>query len=95
MKFIIPTELDVRMATKFPLSFVDLGIVFLSFLLAFGLRVFVYTHFQIYFIIFVVATTIILVLDSPENKGKKIYDSIYLSFKRQENTFIRVYIDEK
>ena len=38
MKFIIPTELDVRMATKFPLSFVDLGIVFLSFLLAFGLR---------------------------------------------------------
>lgn len=94
MKFIIPTELDVKMGTRFPLTFVDFGVILISFLLAFGLRIFVYAQFQIYFMIFVVVTTTILVLDSPENKGKKIYESIYLSFKREKNTFRRIDSDD-
>lgn len=91
MKFIIPTELDVKMeTTRFPISFIDLGIIILSFLLSLGLRVIVYPSLQIPFIAFVVITTTILVLDSPDNKGKKVYNSIILAFKRDSNTFSRI-----
>ncbi|CAM2078664.1 MAG: DUF5592 domain-containing protein [uncultured Clostridium sp.] len=91
MKFIIPTELDVKMeTTRFPISFIDLGIIILSFLLSLGLRVIVYQPLQIPFIAFVVITTTILVLDSSDNKGKKVYNSIILAFKRESNTFSRI-----
>lgn len=91
MKFIIPTELDVKMATsRFPITFMDFGIIILAFLLAFGIRVIVYPPLQIPFIVFVIITTAILVLDSPDNKGKKVYSSIILAFKKEKNTFSRL-----
>ncbi|MCR1952915.1 DUF5592 family protein [Clostridium sp. DSM 100503] len=91
MKFIIPTELDVKMSTsRFPITFMDLGIIILSFLISFGLRVVVYSALQIPFIAFVVITTTILVLDSADNKGKKVYDSIILAIKKEKNTFGRI-----
>lgn len=92
MKFIIPTELDVKMATRFPITFLDLGIIVASLLIAFGLRIFVYAPFQLPFLIFVVITTTILVLDSPDNKGKKVYDSIGLAFKSEKSIFHRLEI---
>lgn len=90
MKFIIPTELDVKMATRFPITFMDLGIIILMFLIAFGIRVLVYAPLQIPFIIFVVVSTTILVLDSFENKGKKVYQSIILAFKNEKETYMRL-----
>ncbi|MCR1950428.1 DUF5592 family protein [Clostridium sp. DSM 100503] len=91
MKFIIPTELDVKMSTnRFPITFIDFGVIILAFLISFGLRVVVYPPLQIPFIIFVLITTTILVLDSPDNKGKKVYDSIILTFKKEKSTFSRI-----
>ncbi len=90
MKFMIPEELDVKMATKFPINFMDFLIIILSFILSILLRIMVYEGLQILFIIFVVSTTTILVLNSPDNKGKKIYQSIYLVFKRDDRTFHRI-----
>ncbi|WP_294365412.1 DUF5592 family protein [uncultured Clostridium sp.] len=96
MKFIIPTELDVKMsANRFPITFVDLGIIFGFFLLAFLLRVLVYIKLQIPFLIFVVVTTTILVLESADNKGKKVYHSIMLALKEEKNIFYRLYFQEK
>ena len=83
MKFMIPEELDVKMGTKFPINFMDFLIIILSFILSILLRIMVYEGLQILFIIFVVSTTTILVLNSPDNKGKKIYQSIYLVFKKR------------
>lgn len=93
MKFIIPTELDIKMATRFPITFLDLGIIVTSLLIAFGLRILVYSPLQLPFLIFVVITTTILVLDSPDNKGKKVYDSIVLVFNTERNIFRRVEIE--
>ena len=90
MKFMIPEELDVKMGTKFPINFMDFLIIILSFILSILLRIMVYDGLQILFIIFVVSTTTILVLNSPDNKGKKIYQSIYLVFKRDDRTFHRI-----
>ncbi|MDB2104957.1 MAG: DUF5592 family protein [Clostridium sp.] len=90
MKFMIPEELDVKMGTKFPINFMDFLIIILSFILSILLRIMVYEGLQILFIIFVVSTTTILVLNSPDNKGKKIYQSIYLVFKRDDRTFHRI-----
>ena len=82
MKFMIPEELDVKMGTKFPINFMDFLIIILSFILSILLRIMVYEGLQILFIIFVVS--------SPDNKGKKIYQSIYLVFKRDDRTFHRI-----
>nr|WP_278678638.1 DUF5592 family protein [Clostridium paraputrificum] len=90
MKFMIPEELDVKMGTKFPINFMDFLIIILSFILSILLRIMVYEGLQILFIIFVVSTTTILVLNSPDNKGKKIYQSIYLVFKRDDRIFHRI-----
>ena len=90
MKFMIPEELDVKMGTKFPINFMDFLIIILSYILSILLRIMVYEGLQILFIIFVVSTTTILVLNSPDNKGKKIYQSIYLVFKRDDRTFHRI-----
>ncbi|WP_404988779.1 DUF5592 family protein [Clostridium culturomicium] len=90
MKFIIPTELDVKMATRFPITFMDLGIIVLMFLIAFGIRVLVYPPLQVPFIAFVVISTTILVLDSFDNKGKKVYESVLLAFKAEKETFRRL-----
>ena len=68
----------------------DFLIIILSFILSILLRIMVYEGLQILFIIFVVSTTTILVLNSPDNKGKKIYQSIYLVFKRDDRTFHRI-----
>ena len=92
MKFIIPTELDVKMATRFPITFLDLGIIVTSLLIAFGLRILVYSPLQLPFLIFVVITTTILVSDSPDNKGKKVYGSIGLVFKSESSIFHRLEI---
>ena len=78
------------MGTKFPINFMDFLIIILSFILSILLRIMVYEGLQILFIIFVVSTTTILVLNSPDNKGKKIYQSIYLVFKRDDRTFHRI-----
>ncbi|MFQ8922597.1 MAG: DUF5592 family protein [Clostridium paraputrificum] len=94
MKFIIPEELDVKMATKFPINFVDFATIIVAFLASILLRVIVYEGFQIFFIIFVVLTTTVLVLNSPDNKGKKVYQSIYLVLKQDKNVYHRLEVEE-
>ena len=94
MKFIIPEELDVKMATKFPINFADFATIIISFLLSILLRVIVYEGFQIFFVIFVVITTTVLVLNSPDNKGKKVYESIYLALKQDRNVYHRLDVEE-
>jgi len=96
MKFIIPTELDVKMsASRFPISFVDLGVIIGTTLFAFLLRGLIYVKLQIPFLIFVAVTTTILVLESPDNKGKKIYHSIKLALKEEKNIFHRIYFQDE
>lgn len=90
MKYIIPKEISTEIKFSKSIYLKDFLISIIVLMIGVIFSPLVYEPLKIFYYLFIVIATLILLSKSKSNPNRRLYQSIYYSFKKDSNVYRRM-----